>query len=121
MQVAGIGGIYVVVEDMDRAQRFYEKALGLVTKFRDKSSWCQFDTGNVSFSLSSPEEAGGRAQGAVVVFKAGQLADVRQQVEDAGGTFRAVRDMGSHGTVVTFADPDGNDFQVLIPSAKSPD
>ena len=112
MQTAGIGGVYVVVEDMDRAQLFYEKSLGLVTKFRDQSSWCQFDTGNVSFSLSSPEEAGGRAQGAVVVFKAGQLAGIRQQVEDAGGTFRAVRDMGSHGTVVTFADPDGNDFQV---------
>ena len=121
MQTAGIGGVYMVVKDMDRAQRFYEDALGLVTKFRDRSAWCQFNTGNVSFSLSSPQEAGGRAQGAVVVFKAEQLAGIRHQVEDAGGTFRAVRDMGSHGTVVTFADPDGNDFQVLIRSAKSRD
>ena len=119
MQTAGVSGVYMVVDDMDRAQRFYEDALGLVTKFRDRSSWCQFDTGNVSFSLSSPEEAGGRAQGVVIVFKAEQLAGIRQQVEDAGGTFRALRDMGSHGTIVTFADPDGNDFQVLIPSAKS--
>jgi predicted enzyme related to lactoylglutathione lyase len=119
MQTAGIGGVYMVVKDMDRAQRFYEDALGLVTKFRDRSAWCQFNTGNVSFSLSSPEEAGGRAQGVVViVFKAEQLAGIRQQVEDAGGTFRALRDMGSHGTIATFADPDGNDFQVLIPSAK---
>ena len=119
MQTAGIGGVYMVVKDMDRAQRFYEDALGLVTKIRDRSAWCQFNTGNVSFSLSSPEEAGGRAQGVVViVFKAEQLAGIRQQVEDAGGTFRALRDMGSHGTIATFADPDGNDFQVLIPSAK---
>jgi len=118
MQATCIGGVYVVVEDMDRAQRFYENALGLVTKFRDRSSWCQFDTESVSFSLSSPEEAAGRAQSVVVVFKTGQLAGIRQQVEDAGGTFRALRDMGSHGTIATFADPDGNDFQVLIPSAK---
>jgi len=121
MQATCIGGVYVVVEDMDRAQRFYENALGLVTKFRDRSSWGQFDTGSVSFSLSSPEEAGGRAQSVVVVFKTGQLAGIRQQVEDAGGTFRALRDMGSHGAIATFTDPDGNDFQVLIPSAKSRD
>ncbi|WP_247410511.1 VOC family protein [Bradyrhizobium sp. 150] len=121
MQAAGIGGVYVVVEDMDRAQRFYENALGLVTKFRDRSSWCQFDTGNVSFSLSSSEEAGVSAQSVVVVFKTGQLAGIRRQVEEAGGTFRALRDMGSHGAIATFTDPDGNDFQVLIPSAKSRD
>ncbi|MBR0713909.1 VOC family protein [Bradyrhizobium liaoningense] len=115
MQTARVSGIYVVISDMDRAQRFYEKALGLVTKFRDRSSWCQFDTGSVTFSLSSPEEAGS-TQSVMVVFKAGQLATVREQVEDAGGTLLALRDMGAHGTVVTFADPDGNEFQVLISS-----
>lgn len=115
MLTASVSGIYLVVNDMDRAQLFYEKALGLVTKFRDQSSWCQFATGNVAFSLSSPEEAG-RTQSVMVVFKAGQLAGIREQVEDAGGAFLALRDMGPHGTVVTFADPDGNEFQVLIPS-----
>jgi len=53
-----------------------------------------------------------------MVFKAGQLAGSQQQVEGAGGTFRALRDMGSHGTVVTFADPDGNDFSGSHPERK---
>lgn len=32
--------------------------------------------------------------------------------------FLTLRDVGPHGTVVAFADPDGNEFQILIPSGK---
>lgn len=117
METATIGGVYVVVQDMDRAQRFYEAALGLTTKFRDRSSWCQFDTGKVSFSLSSPDEAATNAVGAVALFKSSDPESVREQVKNAGGHFVASRDMGSHGAVLTFADPDRNLFQVLIPNA----
>jgi predicted enzyme related to lactoylglutathione lyase len=116
MPVERIQSVYTIVRDMDRAQEFYEHALGVSISFRDRSAWCQFKVGNVNFALSSPEEAAAGARGSVVVFETPDADAIRQRIEPFGGRHVATRDMGSHGAVVTFADPDNNLFQFLVPS-----
>jgi predicted enzyme related to lactoylglutathione lyase len=98
---------------MDKAQAFYERALGLTLKFRDQSKWCQFGVGGTNFALSSAEEAAPGASGGVVVFEADDIEGIRESVEAAGGLFVSERDMGAHGRVLVFLDAESNVFQVF--------
>jgi predicted enzyme related to lactoylglutathione lyase len=118
MAIQKVQSVYSVVNNMDRAQKFYESALGLSLNFRDGERWCQFNVGNTNFALSAPAEAPVDAKASVVVFEAESLDGVRQQVEERGGKFLSTRDMGSHGTVVTFEDSEGNLFQVFAKAPK---
>ena len=114
MSLGAIRSLYTVANDMDLMQAFYEGALELPLAFRDRGKWCQFKTGQVSFALSSPSEAAKGARGSVIVFDATDLAVVAQQIERLGGRHLSNRDMGSHGSVATFADPENNLFQLHI-------
>lgn len=116
MGVQRIQSVYTVVNDMDALQAFYSQVLGTQAKFRDKDRWTQFGVGNINFALSSAEEAAPGAAGSVIVFEAAGLDGIRESVEGAGGKFVAERDMGSHGKVLTFTDPEGHPFQVFSKS-----
>ena len=109
--------VYTVIGDMDEAQRFYSEALGLSLAFRDGARWCQFRCGETSFALSAPEEAVPGASGSVPVFEAANLDEAASRVEAAGGTLLGRRDMGTHGTVLSCADPEGNPFQIFARAA----
>lgn len=116
MSVQKIQSVYTVVNDMEVLQAFYSQVLGLQPKFRDKDRWTQFSVGNSNFALSSAEEAAQGATGSVIVFEAAGLDGIRESVEGAGGKFVGERDMGSHGKVLTFTDPEGHPFQVFSKS-----
>ena len=47
-------------------------------------------------------------------FDAAELASVAARIERLGGRHLASRDMGAHGSVATFADPEGNLFQLRV-------
>lgn len=113
MAIQKIQSVYTVVRDMDKAQAFYERALGLTPKFRDGSKWLQFGVGGSNFALSSVEEAAPHATGSVVVFEADSVDGIRERVEAAGGEFVSERDMGSHGRVLVFLDAERQIFQVF--------
>jgi predicted enzyme related to lactoylglutathione lyase len=55
----------------------------------------------------------------VIVFDAADLASVAARIERLGGRHLASRDMGAHGSVATFADPEGNLFQLHVRSGPS--
>jgi predicted enzyme related to lactoylglutathione lyase len=97
---------------MDLMQAFYEGALELPLAFRDRDNWCQFKAGQVS--LSSPSEAAKGTRGSVIVFDAADVAVFAQRIERLGGRYLSSRDMGSHGSVATFADPESNLFQLHV-------
>ena len=65
--MAALRHFAIVVRDQEKSAKFYEGVFGLKLKFRDGAKWAQFDGGNVSFALSSPEESasaeGGAASG----------------------------------------------------------
>src|ERR1700730_3874780 len=112
MPLGAIRSVYTVANDMDLMQAFYEEALELPLAFRDRDKWCQFKAGQVPFALSSPSEAAKGARGSVIVFDANDVAVLGQRIERLGGGHLASRDMGSHGSVATFADPEDNLFQI---------
>jgi predicted enzyme related to lactoylglutathione lyase len=114
MPSGGIRSVYTVANDMDLLQRFYEGALELPLTFRDRNNWCQFRAGQISFALSSPSEAAQGARGSVIIFDATDLALFAQRIEGHGGRHLSSRDMGSHGSVATFADPENNLFQLHV-------
>jgi predicted enzyme related to lactoylglutathione lyase len=112
MPPGAIRSAYTVVRDMDLMQAFYGGALELPLAFRDQGRWCQFKAGVLPFALSSPAEAPPGARGSVIVFDAADVALFTQRIERLGGRHLASRDMGAHGSVVTFADPENNLFQL---------
>jgi predicted enzyme related to lactoylglutathione lyase len=114
MSLGAIRTVYTVAKDMDLLQRFYEGALELPLAFRDRDNWSQFKAGQVSFALSSSLEAAQGARGSVIVFDATDLALFTQRIERLGGRHLSSRDMGSHGRVATFADPENNLFQLHV-------
>ena len=73
-----------------------------------------FKSGPVSFALSSAAEAAKGARGSVIVFDAIDLAVFALRIERFGGRHLSSRDMGSHGSVATFADPENNLFQLHV-------
>jgi predicted enzyme related to lactoylglutathione lyase len=114
MPAGAIRSVYTVANDMDLLQRFYEGALELPLAFRDRDNWCQFKAGQISFALSSPSEAAQGARGSVIVFDAVDLLAFAQRIERLGGQHLSSRDMGSHGSIATFADPESNLFQLHV-------
>jgi predicted enzyme related to lactoylglutathione lyase len=114
MPPSAIRSAYTVARDMDLMHAFYEGALGLPLAFRDHDNWCQFRAGPLPFALSSPSEAASATQGSVIVFGASEIAAFAQRIERLGGSCLSSRDMGSHGSVATFADPENNLFQLHV-------
>lgn len=113
MTIHKIQSVYTVVRDMDALQAFYSQVLNLQPKFRDADRWTQFSVGPTNFALSCAAEAAPDAAGSVVVFEADTLEGVRDAVTAAGGLHVAERDMGTHGAVLSFTDPEGHPFQVF--------
>ena len=111
--------VYFVAKDMGRLEDFYVSALGIPVQFRDENKWTQFRLQRSAFALSSAEEAATGAVGAVPVFQvAGEAQDeARQRIVSAGGQLLAQRNMGSHGVVATYKDPEENIFQVFSKSS----
>ena len=114
MSSGAVRSVYTVVRDMDLMRAFYEEALQFPQAFRDRDNWCQFKAGPIAFALSSVSEAAKDARGSVIVFDATDVAPVAARIVRLGGRHIASRDMGSHGSVATFADPEGNLFQLHV-------
>lgn len=113
MVLKRVQSVYYTVKDMDRAVAFYEQTFGLKLKFRDGDKWAQFDAGNVNFALSSPEESASLEGGAVTAFEVDDMAPYEQAVRDRGCEILQSRDMGGHGRVLAFRDPEGNIVQLF--------
>jgi predicted enzyme related to lactoylglutathione lyase len=105
--------VFVVAERPARLHEFYESALGLQLKFRDKDRWIQYGVGNTSVALASREEAVPATAGVVMVFEVEDFAATAERVAASGGEVLGIRDMGSHGTVLSLRDPEGNIVQLF--------
>ena len=113
MTVKRLQNAYVITHNMDRSVAFYRDALGLPVKFQDESKWAQFDAGGTNFAVSSPDEAAEGAMGAVLIFEVDRIAEAGITIEESGGEVLGSRDMGDHGRVLTFRDPDGHLVQLF--------
>jgi predicted enzyme related to lactoylglutathione lyase len=114
MPLSSVRSVYTVAGNMDLMRAFYEEALELPLAFRDRDNWCQFKAGPAAFALSSRSEAAQGARGGVIVFDAIDLAAFVPRIERLGGRHLSNRDMGAHGSVATFADPENSLFQLHV-------
>ena len=111
-----VQSVYYTVKDMNRAVEFYTNVFGMKLKFRDGDKWAQFDGGNVSVALSSPEESASMEGGAVVAMEVDDMAAYEAKLTAAGAEIIQRRDMGDHGKVLAFRDSEGNIVQVFAKS-----
>ena len=105
--------VFVVAQKPGELHAFYAEALGLPLKFRDQDRWIQYGVGNTSVALASPEEAAPASSGLVMVFEVEDFGGAQERIDAAGGQVLGVRDMGSHGAVLSLRDPEGNLVQLF--------
>ncbi len=105
--------VFIVAERPAELHNFYETALGLQLKFRDKDRWIQYGVGNTNVALSCLEEATPATSGVVMVFEVDDFSATAGRVAAAGGEVLGTRDMGSHGAVMSLRDPEGNIVQLF--------
>lgn len=116
MAVTRLQNLHVVAQDVPALAAFWQEALGLTLRFADGERWVQLQAGEDAFAVASVEEGAPGQRGAVPVFEVDDLASHAAAIEAHGGSLLEERDMGDHGRVLTFRDPQGNVAQLFLRS-----
>jgi predicted enzyme related to lactoylglutathione lyase len=103
--------VAVPTQDRERAAAFYGETLGLTRNPNSTESWVEFETGNTTLALVSPEMIGAPFAPlpiGSIVFRVSDVVAAKAKLEAAGVEFLGdAWDSGvCHGAV--FTDPDGN-------------
>jgi len=116
--------IAVPTKDRARAERFYAETLGLEKNPNSTDSWVEFETGNVTLALVTPEQMGIPFDplpfGAVAI----RVADVeaaKKSLVQAGVEFRGETWDSGVCNGAAFEDPDGNGLLLHHRYAPYPD
>ena len=110
--------VSVPVRDLARADEFYGKTLGLERSPNSSKRWVEYETGNVTLALISPEAMGPqfledfRPLWMPIALRVPDVAEARRRLEAAGVEFQGeIIDSGvCH--IAVFTDPDGNALQL---------
>jgi predicted enzyme related to lactoylglutathione lyase len=108
--------IGVPVRDLARADEFYGQTLGLERNPNSGKRWVEYEIGNVTLALISPEAMGPDFQPQPhtmpIALRVANVEEARRKLEAAGVEFRGeIIDSGvCH--IAPFADPDGNALQL---------
>lgn len=111
-----VATVWVPVDDMERATRFYSDVLGLeVTKQTEQ--WTEVDASGFTIGLNAREETAKHAEGgAVITFTPeGSLDDEVQRLQGEGITFPGGISDHPWGRIAPFKDSEGNDLQLYAP------
>ena len=103
--------IGVPVQDLERADEFYGKTLGLRRSPHSSARWVEYETGNVTLALISPEAMGPdfkpQPHSMPIALRVADVEEAKRKLEAAGVEFRDTIDSGVCFQAF-FADPDGN-------------
>jgi predicted enzyme related to lactoylglutathione lyase len=108
--------IGVPVRDLARADEFYGKTLGLERNPNSGTRWVEYEIGNVTLALISPEAMGPDFQPEPhtmpIALRVANVEEARRKLQAAGVEFQGeIIDSGvCH--IAPFADPDGNALQL---------
>jgi len=116
---------YVLVTDMDRAIKFYEKLLGVKTRLRYKNRWAsvlkQFGLYNLSFDkkhnidMTNIEGDIKRGNNSIIVFHSSDIEYDYQRIKKMDITMLsniAEINLIAHYKFFHFKDPDGNIIEI---------
>ena len=111
---SGVATVWLPVEDMGRAVKFYGETLGLTVK-SEGEDWSELNANGLTIGLNGREEThSGASGGAVVTFQPDvDLYDEIVRLTDAGVEF--IGEVANHpwGRIATFKDSEGNDLQLF--------
>ncbi len=104
--------IGVPVKDLERADEFYGKTLGLERSPHSGPRWVEYETGNVTLALISPEAMGPdfepKPHSMPIALRVADVEEAKRKLQAAGVEFDdEIIDSGvCH--IAGFRDPDGN-------------
>jgi predicted enzyme related to lactoylglutathione lyase len=102
--------VSIATQDKDQSLKFYGETLGLQRNEHAHEDWPEFETGNLTLAIVSPEQVGAEFQARryPIAFRVPDVAEARRKLERAGIEFRGdTLDTGvCH--MAFFSDPDGN-------------
>ena len=115
---SGVATVWVPVDDMERAVRFYRDTLGFDTT-KQQDDWSEIDAGGLKIGLNAREETARHAEGgAVITFEPdGGIDEEVARLKDAGVEFTGGISEHTWGRVAPFKDSEGNDLQLYAPPA----
>ncbi len=108
--------IGIPVRDLARADEFYGTTLGLERNPNSGKRWVEYELGNVTLALISPEAMGRdfepQPHQMPIALRVENVEEARRKLEAAGVEFHGeIIDSGvCH--IAPFADPDGNALQL---------
>ena len=106
--------VYYMVQDMDRAVRFYQEVLGLELKRRDDAMWAELDGGPIRLALHSTREgAAVEPGGAVAAFRIDDLDATTVALKEKGVELVHQGEVEGYGRFALFPDPDGNLIEII--------
>jgi catechol 2,3-dioxygenase-like lactoylglutathione lyase family enzyme len=104
------------VQDLKRADEFYGRTLGLRRNPNSSERWVEYELGNVTLALVSPEAMGPdfRAEGhqMPIGLRVSDVAATRAKLEAEGVEFKHETIDSGVCHLATFFDPDGNSLQL---------
>ncbi|WP_428342983.1 VOC family protein [Mycobacterium sp.] len=113
---SGVATVWLPVDDMTRAVKFYGQTLGLSVK-SEGDDWSELDANGVMIGLNAREDTHkGSTGGAVLTFQPdGDLFNEVTRLAEAGVQF--VDEVSTHpwGRIASFKDSEGNDLQLFAP------
>ncbi len=115
--VHGVATVWLPVEDMERALRFYQDALQLEV-VKSTEQWSELDANGLRIGLNARESAQPGAGGAVVTFQPeGEIDSEVQSLQSRGVEFTGGISEHPWGRIAPFKDSEGNDLQLYAPPA----
>ncbi|WP_375778121.1 VOC family protein [Bradyrhizobium sp. ma5] len=111
--------VYLTAVEPEELAGFYE-ALGLTIRFADRGKWIQFAGEKAALCVASPAESVSEpSRNAVLVFEVDDLEFALDRARAQGAEVLGdIRDMGAHGRVAHFKDPQHNTIQLFQAAAK---
>ena len=124
MQVERTDFATVIVQDQERALRFYGETLGLRRNSNAHSDWPEFETGNLTLSVVHYEQIGRgefTPNTAPIALRVPDVHEARRELEEAGVEFRTETLDSEVCHMAVFSDPDGNALMLHRRYAPYPD
>lgn len=119
MKIKNIGLAWIITSDFARAKQFYQKTLGLsLEDCVEEYSWMELkgehDEGRLGIGGCAPEMPDKPGQNAVVTLTVDDVVAAKKELEGKGVTFLGdIMEVPGHVKMATFADFDGNKFQIV--------
>jgi catechol 2,3-dioxygenase-like lactoylglutathione lyase family enzyme len=110
IDVEGVDYIRIPVTDIERAKEFYGGVLGLPPGPSQLEDWVEYQAGNVTLAVMTPESHGDEfapLAPSTFAFRVPDVATAKASLEAAGVTVADVWDSGVCNGA-GFHDPDGN-------------